>query len=57
MWFFEGFCRYIRPKYCAFVDVGTIPDNLGVVNYFKTLEANDSVGGVSGFMGTINIIK
>ncbi|EAR87844.2 chitin synthase (macronuclear) [Tetrahymena thermophila SB210] len=51
LWFFEGFCRQFQPKYCALVDVGTIPDQLGLVNMFKALEADISIGGVCGFMG------
>ncbi len=26
LWFFEGFCRFIEPKYCVLLDVGTSPD-------------------------------
>ena len=26
LWFFEGFCRYIQPKFCVLLDVGTKPD-------------------------------
>ncbi|KAL4476141.1 hypothetical protein ABPG74_009874 [Tetrahymena malaccensis] len=51
LWFFEGFCRQFQPKYCALVDVGTIPDQYGLVNMFKALEADSSIGGVCGFMG------
>ncbi|KAL4499711.1 hypothetical protein ABPG72_017251 [Tetrahymena utriculariae] len=51
LWFFEGFCRQFQPKYCALVDVGTIPDQFGLVNMFKALEADKSIGGVCGFMG------
>lgn len=28
-----------------------MPDPMGLVNYFKALEADPRVGGVSGFMG------
>ena len=24
MWFFEGFCRFLQPKYCCLIDVGTV---------------------------------
>lgn len=51
MWFFEGFCRLLKPKYCCLLDVGTTPDKMGIVNYFKALESNPNLGGVSGFMG------
>lgn len=26
LWFFEGFCRYIKPEFCVLLDVGTKPD-------------------------------
>jgi len=34
MWFFEGFCRLWHPKYTCFIDVGTVPDKMGLVKYF-----------------------
>lgn len=51
MWFFEGFCRLFHPKYCAFIDVGTVPEKDGLVKYFLTLEGDEHIGGVSGFLG------
>ncbi|KAL4466748.1 hypothetical protein ABPG74_010345 [Tetrahymena malaccensis] len=51
LWFFEGFCRQFQPKYCALVDVGTIPDQYGLVNMFKALEGDCGIGGVCGFLG------
>lgn len=51
MWFFEGFCRLFHPKYCCFIDVGTVPDEYGIVNYYKSLEGDENLGGVSGFLG------
>ena len=41
MWFFEGFAKFLKPKYCALIDVGTVPAEDGLVNYFKAMEAND----------------
>lgn len=51
MWFFEGFCRFLKPKYCAFIDVGTIPEPDGLVKYFMAMEGDVNIGGVSGFLG------
>ena len=51
MWFFEGFCRLLKPKYCALIDVGTVPDKMGLVNYYLPMENDSKIGGVSGFMG------
>lgn len=25
LWFFKGFCSYVKPKYCQMIDIGTIP--------------------------------
>ena len=51
LWFFEGFCRLLHPKYCVFIDVGTVPENNGIVKFYISLESDKSIGGVSGFMG------
>ncbi|KAL4456824.1 hypothetical protein ABPG73_002271 [Tetrahymena malaccensis] len=51
LWFFEGFCRQFQPKYCALVDVGTLPANDGLVQMYKALEGDSQIGGVCGFMG------
>ena len=40
MWFFEGFCRFLKPKYCCLIDVGTVPHKLGLVNYFRFMESD-----------------
>ena len=41
MWFFEGFCKLLKPKYCVLIDVGTVPSEDGLVNYFKGMEADE----------------
>jgi len=51
MWFFEGFCRLLHPKYCVFIDVGTVPSETGIFKYFCALEGDKNIGGVSGYMG------
>lgn len=51
MWYFEGFCRTMKPKYCCLIDVGTKPDDTGILKYYLNLEANPKCGGVAGFMG------
>jgi chitin synthase len=51
MWFFQGFCRLLKPKYCCLIDVGTVPYRDGVFQYFRAMEKDDQIGGVSGFMG------
>ncbi|EAR90456.3 chitin synthase (macronuclear) [Tetrahymena thermophila SB210] len=51
LWFFEGLCRQVRPKYVSFVDVGTLPSELGLVQFYKVMEGNYHIGGVCGFLG------
>ncbi|EGR27608.1 hypothetical protein IMG5_193390 [Ichthyophthirius multifiliis] len=51
MWFFEGFCRQFKPKYCALVDVGTLPAKDGLVKFYMAMEGNKNIGGVCGFLG------
>ena len=51
MWLFQGFCRLLKPKYVALVDVGTIPDEKGLYNFYTSLESNKKIAGVAGFMG------
>lgn len=50
LWFFEGFCRYLKPKYCVLLDVGTAPDKKGLMNLIKGFSASSNIGGVTGFM-------
>ncbi|EAR90453.2 chitin synthase (macronuclear) [Tetrahymena thermophila SB210] len=51
LWFFEGLCRQTRPKYVCFVDVGTLPCEYGIVQFYKAMEGNLNIGGVCGFLG------
>ncbi|KAL4500531.1 hypothetical protein ABPG72_002955 [Tetrahymena utriculariae] len=51
LWFFEGLCRQTRPKYICFIDVGTLPSDYGIVQFYKAMEGNQNLGGVCGFLG------
>ena len=55
LWFFEGFCRFLDPKYIVLLDVGTQPNQNGVANLIKGFRNHDGsdnpdVGGVTGLM-------
>lgn len=55
LWFFEGFCRFLDPKYIVLLDVGTQPNKNGVANLIKGFRNHDGtdnmdVGGVTGLM-------
>ena len=49
LWFFEGFCRYLDPQYIVLLDVGTKPEDMGVVNLLRGF-TDDDVGGCTGLM-------
>lgn len=51
LWFFQGFCKFLQPQYCALIDCGTKPDKKGLFNFFRVLEADEKVGGLCGYMG------
>ncbi len=56
MWFFEGFCKHMNPKYCVLIDAGTRPDSMGLVNYFNAMEKDPDIGGCGGFMGVEEVL-
>jgi len=41
LWFFEGFCRFLDPKYIVLLDVGTQPNDNGVINLIKGFRNHD----------------
>jgi chitin synthase len=51
LWFFNGFCHLLQPKYTILVDCGLIPDESAIFNLFKAMEYDQQIGGVCGFMG------
>lgn len=51
LWFFQGFCKFLQPQYCALIDCGTKPAKNGLFNFFRVLEADEKVGGLCGYMG------
>jgi chitin synthase len=59
LWFFEGFCRYLNPTFIVLLDVGTQPNEEGLVNllrgfYNRNGTDNSTVGGVTGLMSIDN---
>lgn len=53
-WFFNGFCKELRPKYAVLLDVGLRPEGdalLKMYRYMKKYDSGDGrVGGVCGYM-------
>ncbi|KRX06299.1 HIT-like domain [Pseudocohnilembus persalinus] len=50
LWFFEGFCQLLEPKYVVLIDTGLEPHQKSIFNFFETMELNKNIGGVCGFM-------
>ncbi|CAK4684155.1 unnamed protein product [Aphanomyces euteiches] len=48
LWFFNGFCEQVDPKYTVLVDVGTIPGETSVYRLIRSMERNPQIGGVAG---------
>jgi chitin synthase len=49
-WFFNGFCRELKPKYAVLLDVGLNPDGEALYKMYNYMHANPQVGGVCGYM-------
>lgn len=56
LWFFEGFCRYLKPEFVILLDVGTKPEKNAIANLLKGF-TDDDVGGVTGFMTVDSAMK
>jgi chitin synthase len=49
-WFFNGFCRELRPRYAVLLDVGLRPEGEALHKMYKYMKKNTKVGGVCGYM-------
>jgi len=56
LWFFEGFCRYLDPEFIVLLDVGTKPEDMGVVNLIRGF-VDKNVGGCTGLMSVDSEFK
>lgn len=54
LWLFLGFCEYLKPDYVALLDGGTIVAKDALVEFYKELLVNEKVGGVAGFMSSLD---
>jgi cellulose synthase/poly-beta-1,6-N-acetylglucosamine synthase-like glycosyltransferase len=48
LWFFKGFCAYIKPDYCQMIDIGTIPLKNSISNICRYMDRYEQVGGACG---------
>lgn len=49
-WFFNGFCRELRPRFAVLLDVGLRPHREALYKMYHHMNKNDRVGGVCGYM-------
>lgn len=49
-WFFNGFCKELKPKYAVLLDVGLKPEGKALYKMYRHLKNNNKVGGVCGYM-------
>lgn len=50
-WFFNGFCKEIKPQYSILLDVGLAPEHDALVKMYNFMVKKPNVGGVCGYMG------
>ena len=49
-WFFNGFCKELRPGYAVLLDVGLRPEGTALLKMYKYMHCNQNIGGVCGYM-------
>ena len=49
-WFFNGFCKELRPEFAILLDVGLRPEGHALMNMYKYMKQNPNIGGVCGYM-------
>ena len=47
-WFFQGICKFLKPKFCFLLDIGTRPDHYAVQKLYQYMIRNKQAGGVCG---------
>ena len=49
-WFFNGFCKELKPNYTILMDVGLKPEKESIFMMYQHMKLNPKVGGVCGYM-------
>jgi chitin synthase len=49
-WFFNGFCKELKPKFAVLLDVGLRPDEVALYKMYCYMKSHLKVGGVCGYM-------
>ena len=47
-WFFQGVCKYLKPKLCLMLDIGTRPDDYAIQKLINFMKHHKKAGGVCG---------
>jgi chitin synthase len=49
-WFFNGFCKELKPAYSILLDVGLRPAKDALFCMYNAMKNNPNIGGVCGYM-------
>lgn len=49
-WFFNGFCKELKPKFVILMDVGLKAKENSIFTMYHHLKQNPKIGGVCGYM-------
>lgn len=49
-WFFNGFCKELKPEYAVIMDVGLKPEATAIMKMYKYMVDHPKTGGVCGYM-------
>lgn len=52
-WFFNGFCKELKPKYSILLDVGVRPYPDAIFKMYRHMKLNQNVGSVCGYLRLI----
>ena len=47
-WFFQGICKYLKPKFCLMLDIGTRMEAYALLKLYAHMEADKNCGGCCG---------
>lgn len=48
LWFFEGFCNYLNPKFVQLLDVGTMPRRSALYRLYEAMLVDERIAGCCG---------
>lgn len=52
-WFFNGFCKELKPKYTVLLDVGLKPEGQAIMKMYHYLRKHKDTGGVCGYLNLV----